>query len=352
MGRPRHPADPRSRRRWSSCPSRTTPVSTTARASGGRRDGRRRRPRSGPVRRAAGQQGRREVRRCPLLVGLAVAAVIARRVRIRVEQVRAAAPSRASWRSSTAAHAAGAGRTPISATRCSRQTGAAATASAQAGSAVSFTTLSARPASVCAERSHAGQAGGRAASVIRRVRLQPARGVDRLELAEARNERGAEEDRRTEAPRSPPVRIEDGRGVAAAEPARRVERLAERDVVDALREDRLEPRRPRRAPAPGTAGSRAPRRRRRGGRPRSCGPAGGSCRPSSPTRRPAACPDRWGDDGTGWVRDLLVMFRERARWPDARPRAPPRHRRPRPSRVLGIVAGPSRSLPPRRRPRS
>ena len=67
------------------------------------------------------------------------------------------------------------------------------------------------------------------------------RGVHGLELAQSGHERGPQEDRRPEAPRSPTVRVEDGRGVAAAEPTGRVEFLPERDVVHALGQDRLKP---------------------------------------------------------------------------------------------------------------
>ena len=67
--------------------------------------------------------------------------------------------------------------------------------------------------------------------------------MDGLELAETGHERGAEQDRRPEAARAAAVGFEHGRSVPATEAARVIEGLAKRDVVDALREDRLEPRR-------------------------------------------------------------------------------------------------------------
>ena len=64
----------------------------------------------------------------------------------------------------------------------------------------------------------------------------------RLHVAQPRDERGPQQDRRAEAPRPGPIRVQHRPRMAGAEPARLVERLAERDVVDALRQDRLEVR--------------------------------------------------------------------------------------------------------------
>ena len=67
--------------------------------------------------------------------------------------------------------------------------------------------------------------------------------MDRLELAQAHLQGGPEEDPGAEAPGPPPVRVEDGPAVRRAEPPAGVERLAERDVIDALGENGLEVRR-------------------------------------------------------------------------------------------------------------
>ena len=266
---------------------------------------------------------------------------------------------RASCRSSTAVHAAGAGRTAISASRCSRQTGAEATASAQAGSAVSFTTLSARPASVL-RRPLARGTVRRSRGLGHAPGAAPPTGVmDRLELAQSRNERRTEEDRRAEAARAAPIGVKDRRCVAAAEPACRVEPLAEPDVVDALGEDRLEPRRLGAFPFPAQRTARRRRTHRRGGRRRSSGPAG----PSSAGRDVGrghrhgpmvahvglVCSAWWGDDGTGWVRDLLVMFEGRLG-----PTLVPCTDSPSPSSRSSCSASrrPVPVAPPRRRPRS
>ena len=107
--------------------------------------------------------------------------------------------------------------------------------------------------------------------------------------------------RHPSAARPPPVRVEDRRGVRRAEPPRRVERLAERDVVDALGEDRLEVGGLGALRARGTAGSRAARTRRRGGRRRPV--RTGSRDPWCAAHRAIVRVD----DGTGWVWDLPVM---------------------------------------------
>ena len=128
----------------------------------------------------------------------------------------------------------------MSASRWSRQNGADATASAHASSSARRTTVSTECPSAVATRSQAGHAGGRSASAVRRVRVQPFAPVA---ASMSRSRATSVARRRIDAPSEPgacAVRVEDRPRVGPAEPPRRVEALPEADVVDALGQDRLE----------------------------------------------------------------------------------------------------------------
>ena len=221
-----------------------------------------------------------------------------------------------------------------------------ATASAQAGSAVSPTRLSdaagVRPGDALAGRAGGrprglGRPAGRGSSPGRRSPPRARGGAARASRAAGSPRRGCPARRRSAS--------RTAAGVPAAEPARGVERLAEPDVVDALGEDRLEvgglgalplaaQRAAGRAERVGEVdvGARADRQAPHGGSPRRPGHRHGAI-----VAHRAVCCAGAGDDGTGWVWDLPVMFR-RVRRDDsgprtretsgAMPRATPRHRRP------------------------
>ena len=135
----------------------------------------------------------------------------------------------------------GAGRTAISASRWSRHSGRRRDGLGPGrvrGQADEALRAAARPSA--ATRSHAGQAGGRAASATRRARLQPRRRAPpRARGGAARASPGAGSRHRGSPPAGGPRRGSPRRA-GAQNPRAGVEGLAERDVVDALGEDRLE----------------------------------------------------------------------------------------------------------------
>ena len=206
----------------------------------------------------------------------------------------------------------------------------------------------------------AGRPGTPAAGTPRRpAGPRPATGrVRRLEVPQPRDKGGPQQDRRPEAARPAPVRVQQRPAVRGAEPARRVQGLPERHVVDALGEDRLEVGRLGAVTARGTAGSRTARTRRRDGRRRRCAPGvgtwrhGGASAPASVrrdrtmVRGAAGTMRRWsgavrlGEDAVAAPRTLCHPESEsRATRPDRRPRDPPAARcrcpprpRPRPRR--------------------
>ena len=212
------------------------PVRTTARASA-RVRGRHRRGHVRGIRHPAGQQGCREVGRRALLRRSGGGGGRGWSMRIRVEQVAQAAQARRAD-ALDGAHAPGRAVRP-SARPGARGRPARATASAQAGSAVSFTTLSTRPASVCRTA---------------RTRDRPAAGRPRSSDGSGSGPRGGRRrasrrpatsaPRRIAAPRLPARRRSASRTAAAwrpQNPRAASSACTERDVVDALREDRLEP---------------------------------------------------------------------------------------------------------------
>ena len=147
----------------------------------------------------------------------------------------------------------------------------------------------------------AGRAGGRSRGVGDAAGPAPALGgIRHLELTEAGHERRAEQDRGTQRSRPPPVRLEHRRDVPRAEPARGVEGLAERDVVDALGQDRLEV---------GVLGSLALPAQRAAGRAERVGEVHVRARADGQPGSLGAAHRAIVrvDDGTGWVWDLPVM---------------------------------------------
>ena len=134
------------------------------------------------------------------------------------------------------------GRTSISARRCARQNG-------RAGRRIRPVVIGGQPDDGL-DGPHVGRgdplarrAGGRPPRVGDPPRPRPAAcGRGGLHVAQPRHERRPQQDRRPEAARPGPVRVEHRPRVARTEPPRLVERLAERDVVDALGQDRLEVR--------------------------------------------------------------------------------------------------------------
>ena len=195
-----------------------------------------------------------------------------------------------------------------------------ATASAHAGSARSGRPGSPRGRRRCARRA---RTPGRRADARHRppspARLRPRAVRRRLQLAQPRHERGPQQDRRAEAARTPPVRVEDRRRVPAAEATSGVQR-ARGTPTSLTLSARIDSRYAASDPLPLAA-------QRAAGLPERVGEvhvgAGSDRQPGhGRTVRAAWWTTSWAivahsaarclpggadDDGTGWVWDLPVM---------------------------------------------